>query len=132
MALRQIWARMTRLDRLIVVSVAFLCLLLFIGIGLSRPGETVEVYRDGELVFRAPLQEERTVPLEGSLGTTSLMIEGGTARIVDSPCPYKVCVGMGAIDHSGEIIACVPNRLLVRVVSQDESGKEPGYDLLSR
>ncbi|NIQ96240.1 MAG: NusG domain II-containing protein, partial [Desulfuromonadales bacterium] len=49
-----------------------------------------------------------------------LEIENGTARIVDSPCPYKVCISMGEISRRGEIIACVPNRLLVQV-----AGVEP-------
>ena len=133
MAVNRIWAGMTRLDRLIVLLVTLLCLLLFVGLGLSQPGETVEVYRDGELFFRAPMKEERTIPLEGPLGTTLLVIEAGAAKIIDSPCPYKVCIGMGEIDHSDEIIACVPNRLLVRIAGEkNKSGKGAGYDLLSR
>jgi len=132
MALKQLRERTTALDRLVVAVLLGVCLALFVAIGLRPAGETIQVLRDGEVVYNAPLSEERTVDLNGPLGTTRLAIHNGQARILSSPCPTKVCIGMGAISHHGEMIACVPNRLLVTIVGGERTGKEPGYDLLSR
>lgn len=132
MALKPLLARTTPLDRLIVAVLLGLCLVLFVMIGARPPGQTVEVLRNGKIFFKAPLDEERTVELQGPLGATRLEIHHGQARILSSPCPFKVCLGMGPISQRGEIIACVPNRLLVTVAGGEATGKEREYDLLSR
>jgi len=132
MALNDYWQRLTRLDRGIVVALLALCALLFVALDLRSPGQTVQVRQDQGTVFNAPLSRDRSVELQGPLGVTRLEITNGKARIVSSPCPYKVCVGMGEIHREGEIIACVPNRLLVQVIGQQSIDKEQRYDLISR
>lgn len=32
-------------------------------------------------------------------------------------CPDKLCIHQGKISHTGETIACLPNRVTVRVIS---------------
>ena len=132
MAVKEYWRRLTILDRIIVAAMVVTCALLFAIFGLRPPGQAVQVVQEGDTVFTAPLAEKRSVELKGPLGVTRMEIENGTARIVASPCPYKVCIRMGEISRQGEIVACVPNRLLVQVAGVDPDGKERGYDLLSR
>lgn len=123
--------RMRPGDRLLVP------LLLALAIGLillqlgREPGRRIVVEVAGQVVFTAPLDQPRQVELSGPLGTTDLRIADGQARILASPCPNKVCIGMGPVAHRGELLACVPNRLLVRV--EGGEGREArDYDLLSR
>lgn len=85
-----------------------------------------------DIIFSAPLDASRVVDLKGPLGLTRLEIGNGSARVTASPCPYKVCIGMGKIGREGEIVACVPNRLLLQVVGTGDDEKEKAYDLLSR
>ena len=132
MALNDSWDRLTRLDRIIVVVLLAVCAIFFVVIGLRSPGRTVLVSLDKKTIFTAPLSRDRSVELEGPLGITHLEISNGQARIASSPCPYKVCIGMGGIRRQGEIIACVPNRLLVQIVGEETGDKETGYDLISR
>ncbi len=132
MAVNGFWRRLTRLDRIIVMLLFALCILLFIAVGMRPPGRSVRVTAEGATLFTAPLERDRTAELTGPLGTTRMEIRDGKVRIVSSPCPYKVCIGMGDISHAGEIIACVPNRLLVQILGDEAEGKGPGYDLLSR
>lgn len=135
MALKDLWQRLTRLDRCIVAVLLILCVVLFVVIGRHAPGESVQVKQDDAVIFKAPLSDSRKVDLSGVLGITELEIIDGKARIISSPCPFKVCIGMGEISRSGEIIACVPNRLLIQVVGvNDMNGMkmEQDYDLLSR
>jgi hypothetical protein len=132
MALNDYWQRLTRLDRLIIAALLALCVLAFVVLGLRSPGQSVQVRQKQGTVFTAPLSQDRSVELQGPLGVTRLEIMNGKARIVSSPCPYKVCIGMGEIHREGEIVACVPNRLLVQVTGQQRAEKEKTYDLLSR
>lgn len=131
MALKGVWQRTTRLDRLVVVLVALACAGSFALYGRHGSGERVVVLVDGETRFVAGLDSDRTVRLEGPLGETMVSIRNGQVRVLDSPCPHKVCIGMGSVDRGGEVVACVPNHLLIRIEGATES-QETGYDLLSR
>jgi hypothetical protein len=77
-----------------------------------------------EWVF--PLDTRQTLEVEGPLGDTIVEISGGAVRVVDSPCPEKICVKTGQISRPGQTIACLPNRVFVviRGVPRDESGEE--------
>ncbi len=124
------WQFMTSGDWLVV--------LLLLSISLSgiawvatAPGGTHVVVTCGERTcFTAPLDEPRSVDLDGPLGPTHLVIDDQGARITDSPCPRKICIAMGSVRHTGDLLACVPNRILVRIDSP--ASEEAPYDLLSR
>jgi hypothetical protein len=69
--------------------------------------------RDGEWIY--PLSGDREIDVAGPLGLTRVEIRGKSARIEDSPCPNQTCVASGAIETSGQWIACLPNEVLVRI-----------------
>jgi len=62
-----------------------------------------------------PLNVDRQERVPGPLGDTVVIIKGGRAFVDDSPCPDKLCVHMPAISRPGQWIACLPNRVFVRV-----------------
>ena len=133
MALRALWRRTRPLDRLVVALLLLFCGVLLVWLRPGPPGRRVIVERDGKVVFTAPLDRDRVFAVSGPLGATQLAIHQGGVRIEDSPCPHKVCIGMGRIDRRGEIIACVPNHLLVRIDGGPQGDRTgPDYDLLSR
>jgi len=122
--------RMTPADCLVVVLLLFAAVA---GIGLvaaQPPGQRV-VASDGEhVLFVAPLDQHREVALDGPLGTTRLVIDQEGARIVASPCALKVCMGMGPARRPGDLLVCLPNRILVQVDGEVKDAAP--YDLLSR
>jgi len=131
MALRLLLSRMTLLDGIIIA-------VLLAGIGFSfylmgqrQEGSRVVVEREGAILFFAPLDEEREVSFKGPVGETMLVVRRGEVFIRRSDCRDKVCVRMGRIHKAGSWIACVPNRLLVRIEGED-TGREREYDILSR
>ena len=129
--MKQFWARMLPGDRAVVLlSLAVTAALILLQLGRA-PGSTVVAEVDGKVVFTAPLDGARRVALNGPLGNTELQIAAGEARILASPCPNKICIGMGAVSRSNELLACVPNRLLVRIEGGDDHA-ERSYDILSR
>ena len=74
-----------------------------------------------------PLDTDRVERVSGPLGVTQVVIRAGKASVEDSPCPDKLCVGMPAISSPGQWIACLPNRVFVRV----RGGSGPDVDQLS-
>ncbi len=51
--------------------------------------------------------------VQGALGEITLQIEKNSIRVRHSTCPNQVCVRQGAARRSGEMLVCVPNRLVV-------------------
>lgn len=66
-------------------------------------------------VERFPLAHDTTVAVTGTIGTTSIRITSNGVWVVDSPCPNKLCERMGRIKNAGEVLACVPNGIVVRI-----------------
>ncbi len=61
------------------------------------------------------LPADTTLAVEGPLGTTTVEVRGRSVRVADSPCPRKTCLRAGAVTRRGAVIACVPNRVWVRL-----------------
>jgi hypothetical protein len=122
--------RMTLLDRVILVALLLICLAAWWPALRAPAGRTVFIERDGQVLFRAPLSAERSVRVPGPLGPTVVEIRGGRVWISASSCPLHLCQRQGAIARRGELLACVPNRLLVRIAGRAET--PDAYDLLSR
>ncbi len=127
MALSSLWVRITRTDRWLI-AFTILAAVASLWLTIGRPaGQNVVIYEGDKIIFTAPLSQQRSIVLHGPLGETQVEIVAGQVRITSSPCPRKICIGMGEIHRSGDLLACVPNRVVVRI-----EGEERSYDLLSR
>jgi hypothetical protein len=124
------WRIMTGGDWLVVLVLLAVALAGLAWIATAPAGTRVVVTSGERICFTAPLDQPRSVDLDGPLGQTRLVIDDQGARITDSPCPRKLCVAMGPARHSGDLLACIPNRILVRIDSP--AAAEAPYDLLSR
>lgn len=78
---------------------------------------------DGTFLY--PLAEDRTLQVKGPLGLTEVQIRGGAVWVEDSPCTNKVCIAMGHISSSGQYVACLPNRVFVRISGGTGSAEAP-------
>ena len=115
------------------IIVAVLLLMAMTGIGwiaTSPVGSRVIVTSENETCFVAGLDEKHQVDLDGPLGKTRLVIDEKGAYVTGSPCPRKVCISMGPAQYSGDLLACIPNRIMVRI--ENTGDEEAPYDLLSR
>jgi hypothetical protein len=93
---------------------------------------TAEVYIGGKLsetiVLRGAAQERR---LEGEGGWNLLRAEADGVRIAEADCYNLTCVHTGKITLPGQSIACLPHRVLVRLVGR-KSGEEEEVDVIAR
>ena len=85
----------------------------------SAAGQLVTVRTPGTFV-EFPLNSDGNHPVHGPLGNALLVIEGGRAHLENAPCPLKICEAMGPIDRSGQVIVCLPNRIVVKVSGPEE------------
>ncbi|NOY40016.1 MAG: NusG domain II-containing protein [Nitrospirae bacterium] len=81
--------------------------------GLALSGNTATIEVNGKLLYRLSLNEDKTVEVDGPIGVTRVEVKQGKIRIVDSPCPNKLCVRQGWIERGA--IICLPNRVVVTI-----------------
>lgn len=80
---------------------------------------TVTVKVDGVIEGTYNLNEDREVSING--GTNTLVIKNGKADMTEADCPDKLCVKQKAVSLNHENIICLPNKVIVEVVSNKES-----------
>lgn len=78
-------------------------------------GKPSVVVSAGEHEWIYPLDGERSLDVAGPLGTTVVAVADGAARILSSPCPNQTCVASGARALPGQWLACLPNKVFVRI-----------------
>lgn len=122
--------RMTAVDRLVTGLLLLVSIAGLAWLATAPRGQQVTVSDGERILFVAPLNQSRTVDLPGPLGLTTLEIGPEGARIVASPCTLKLCMGMGPAHRPGDLLACLPNRILVQI--EGEMAGNEKYDLLSR
>ncbi len=116
----------TKGDILLVAVLFFLSAASVAGVrALLGGGKHVVVEVDGSHVLELSLAENVTKTIKGPLGETIIATENGKARVTESACPHHYCVRMGKISHRGEVIICVPNRVIVKIQGGRE---EDSYD----
>ncbi len=129
--MKRIWLqRLTAFDRKLVLLLSALVFLSFLVPLRQEAGARLLVESGDKTLFVASLDQPQLVELSGPLGLTRFEIKDGAVRVLSSPCPNKICIGLGAARHSGDLLACVPNRLVFRIAGKSAEGQ--GYDLLSR
>jgi hypothetical protein len=75
----------------------------------------------GEWIY--PLGEDRTLNVEGPVGTTLVEIHENRVHILGSPCKNQTCVAAGAIGSEGQWLACLPNKVFVRIEGKNDNDK---------
>lgn len=74
--------------------------------------------------YRYSLAVDREIHVEGPLGDTHIIIEGGQAHIHDSSCPTKSCTFQRPISSARAWIACLPNKVLLTIVGDNTADLE--------
>jgi hypothetical protein len=101
----------------IVIAVAAAGLVVLAAVAAYGPGigqsSAVLTGRGGEWIY--PLSVDREIDVAGPLGTTIVEIRNKAVRIKDSPCPNQTCIAAGSIASPGQWVACLPNRVMVRI-----------------
>lgn len=115
--------RLKKGDFWLIGGLLFLAALLFACSAWwpKEPGATVCVMVDDKRYAVYPLGIDTEADILTPYGHNRLVIRDGAARIVDADCPQQICVRRRAIRASGEVIVCLPHRVVVTVEGGDRA-----------
>ena len=63
----------------------------------------------------------KEIPIETEFGYNLIKIGDEEVMVIDASCPDKIDVLQGAISKPGEMIVCLPNRLVVEIKGTSEN-----------
>ena len=101
-----------------------LCLLVLSLIPLARwagrqPDNLyADITVDGRLERRIPLsahQGREVFTIQTADGSNTICVEDASIAVISADCSDAVCVNTGKASHPGDIIACLPHRLIIEV-----------------
>ena len=90
-------------------------------VGFSK-GDWVVVTVNQKETIRLPLDQDQKTHVKGPIGLTEIEVKNGHARIIRSPCKNKVCIKSGYIRYADRLAACIPNRVVIRIVGKSHRG----------
>jgi len=61
------------------------------------------------------LDQDRIIKVEGAIGQSLIEIRQKKVRFVHSPCRSQFCILHGWISSNGDITACLPNQVSIRL-----------------
>ncbi len=98
----------------IAVAVTVLAAATAYGTPVSNP---IVQIRAGGKILLYPLNTDRVIAPLDDPESCRIAIESDTVRVVSSNCPQRICVSMGAINSSGQWIACLPHKVFIDFVA---------------
>jgi len=113
----------TKADIILISALLVITALSYLFLQMnSKEGHYAIVAIDGVETERYSLDKNGQYALNG--GTNILVIEDGYAYLIDANCPDKLCVSQGKIQYTGQCITCLPNKLTVTIVGNDNGGTD--------
>lgn len=103
---------------LAVVLAAALAAMALLSLGREE-GAVVQVSQDGQVVDTFPLDAPLSKVYLGPEGRRNVVvIENGQVSVTEADCPDQICVRHAPTRTAGDPIVCLPNRLVVEVVTE--------------
>lgn len=108
------------LSSILLFAAAGFLALWFFG---RREGTFVRILLEGRPYGEYDLREDREISVAYSGGFNKVIIEDGKVCVAEADCPDGWCVRHAAVSRAGEVIVCLPHRLVVEI-----RGNAPAVD----
>lgn len=107
----------------ILVIVLLAGFLLLVGVKNKKAAAGAVLLHRGELVHAwtmDELLEGGSYAFNSPPYSYTIVFEGGKIRFAEADCPDRVCVSSGWLTHSGQLAACVPGHVVLKMSEKEE------------
>jgi len=122
--------KMKKLDKIIVASFVIIAIVLGItfkfAFNKDYDNKYIEIYVKGQLYKKVSINDNKVkeeIDIKTDLGENIVQIENGGVRIVDADCPDKVCVKDGFKDKVGNVLVCLPHKVVIQIKGQSSENE---------
>ena len=107
---------LTRADKILALVVGLSAIgLVFYDRYTAEVGDLLIVELAGAAPAAHALSNYGVLPVMGPLGVSEIEIGPKGARVISAPCVHKVCMRQGWMQRAGDVTACMPNGLVLRI-----------------
>lgn len=110
-------------DVIFIGFLAVFCVAVCIWVykGGAVEGSNILITVDGREYGTYSLFEEQTITIGEGDKKNIIEIKGGKAYMKEASCPDQLCVNQNEISFDKESIICLPNKVVITVISDVES-----------
>ena len=112
---------------LFILLIAIGAVMSVISVSSTVSGDKAVVTVDGKLYGTYDLSRDHNVVIRRDGYINEFIIKDGQVQMTKSDCKNQICVHQGRISRAGQTIACLPNRVLIRIEQNRGS-----HDAISR
>ncbi len=114
-----------------MIIILFMLLISFLSYIIYQSHSSInspkaEIYYYSELVETVALDQgvDRIFSVKGKENVVFHLFEDGSICFEKSNCPDKLCIKTGKISKPGQFAACLPNRLLLKIISTNDDNRD--------
>lgn len=96
---------------------------------MKQDGDRVVVYVDGVVWKEYSLSEDHTYEIDTQYGKNVVKIKDHQVSITSASCENQVCVQHKAISDTTQSIICLPNHLVVKIETDNETQKNQSGEI---
>ncbi len=119
---------MKKADGVIIGAILLVCAALFLFSRFAGQKQTgpisAEIYVAGQLAQDVPLSGDAAYELAIGEGKVVLLVEPDGVSVASADCASQTCVHTGKITLPGQIITCLPNRVIVKLTGETDVARE--------
>lgn len=97
---------------LIFIFLSFL--ITWLVISLNNRKDVVINYNGNEII-RANLDNDNRYEINGAISKMIIVVENNTVDVIYSECDGQDCVLHNKISQVGDVIACIPNKVIITI-----------------
>lgn len=76
-----------------------------------------------EVFYEINLNENRTIALKEFNPAVGVEVQNNAIRILRNDCEKKICLKMGFISNPGQMIICVPKKILIYIPATNDQSQ---------
>ena len=110
---------------IVIIGFSLLLIVLSVGFLLVNAGHGVFAKittPSAEYLYN--LEDDVRVTIKGELGNSVIVIDNEHAYFESSPCVNQLCVHCAPINSSAVFIACLPNKVFLKIESSKDEDTE--------
>ena len=107
----------------VFVLIAVILILIMKGTDKTK-GDYVLITLDGKEYARVPLLEDTVLNIVSDKGTNTVVVSDKEVYVESADCPDQICVDHARIRYKDETIVCLPHRLIITIISEEESNTD--------
>lgn len=101
---------------LIIVLLLISCLIF----SKKENGNQALVYYENDLILKIDLSQDNEYDVNGYNGNVHIIVKDNKIKVEEENSPKHICSKQGFISSSNETIVCLPNKIVIKIDSEDK------------